>query len=256
MKETEFIEQQTNAIVLESKDIIHGNRYITLLTQKYGVINAYANGAKNPKGKLSGVTQPLIYGKYILVRKRDLYSVHNGHLLHQFSKLHSNMDSFFLALYFAQLMAFISPKADRSEECLKLLLNTLDYLEKGILQIAQIKAIYELRLLSICGYMPDLVACSECGKYEDPIMFFYPREANLKCSSCSPAAGGLFLEPALLRALRHIVFSPAERLFRFTLSKEDLLKKLENISEIYVFEQMGSSFKALDFYKKMMNKPY
>lgn len=253
MKELERTEPQTNAVILESKDGIHGNRYVTLLTENHGVINAYANGAKNPKNKLSGVTQPLVYGKYVLVQKGNAYTIQSGHILHQFAALHEDMDAFFLALYFAQLLSFLSPKADRSKECLRLFLNTLYYLENKTLVTPQLKALFELRLLSICGYMPDLVACRECGKYEDVLMMFDPREGNLLCSSCKKNGQSLQIHPSVLRAMRHIIYSSQEDLFRFTLTKQEHLEELEKTSEIYVLEQMGTRFKALEFYRKMMS---
>lgn len=84
------------------------------------------------------------------------------------------MEALSLALYFAQLMAELAPELDDAEPYLRLILNTLHLLSSGKRPQLQLKAIFEMRLLSIAGYMPNLVACETCGAFESDPMFLTP----------------------------------------------------------------------------------
>ena len=48
----------------------------------------------------------------------------------------------------------------------RLLLNCLYMISERHYPCAQLKAIYELRALTLAGYMPDVLACAGCGKYD------------------------------------------------------------------------------------------
>ena len=58
------------------------------------------------------------------------------------------------------------------------------------------------------------------------------------------------LPPAVLAAMRHIVYSPLKRLFSFRLG-EDTLKELSDASETYLLTQLERGFFTLDFYKSL-----
>ena len=88
-------------------------------------------------------------------------------------------------------------------------------------------SLYELRQISLSGYMPDLVACRECGQYERPLFHFYPVSGELVCAGCdtAPKAGQYVeLSPSVLAAMRHILSSDAGKLYSFTLSQQALLQ--------------------------------
>ena len=69
----------------------------------------------------------------------------------------------------------------------------------------QLKAIYELRALTPGGYMPDVLACAACGKYEGGDFYLDPVEGRLLCADCAEKARHITnLDNGALYALRHI----------------------------------------------------
>ena len=70
------------------------------------------------------------------------------------------------------------------------MLNAFYYLAHGKRPQKQIKAVVEMRMLSMAGYMPDLVGCRECGSYESPEMLFLPKSGGIVCSACGRPEGG------------------------------------------------------------------
>ncbi len=58
------------------------------------------------------------------------------------------------------------------------------FLCKGTRPNAVLKAIVEMRMMSLAGYQPDLVCCAECGCYEAETMYFLPRSGKILCGAC------------------------------------------------------------------------
>ena len=114
----------------------------------------------------------------------------------------------------------------------------------------QLKAVVELRLLCLAGYMPDLVVCGDCGEEYDGDFLFSPVEGRIFCEKCRSRHSGIILPSGVLRAMRHICYSENEKLFSFTLGEESL-NMLSDVTEKFLLSQTSKKFKTLDFYKVM-----
>lgn len=164
--------------------------------------------------------------------------------------LRNDIESLALAQYFCELAGEFAPVEDEAEEFLKLILNALHMLTKNKRPHNQLKAIVELRLMCLAGYMPDLVACCDCGEFDSGEMFFSPVEGVIICKKCIDNHTGIELPPGVLSAMRHICYSEDAKLFSFTLSEENL-RFLSEITENFLMIQTNKKFKTLDFYKSM-----
>ena len=111
-----------------------------------------------------------------------------------------------------------------------------------------LKAIFELRLMSIIGYSPDLIACSECGEFEKVAYWFDVSSGSATCTDCRPngANGEILLSKAAFLAARHIVYAPPEQLFSFRIGEKSLVE-LSVAAEKYAVSQMDKVFPTLEF---------
>lgn len=243
---------RTEAIVLKNHRLDE-DRVLTLLTRENGVITAFANGADRPRSKLASSTELLCYSHFVLFTNRDRTVVDHADSERIFFGLRENLQKLALASYFAELTAHLAPHGEAAEEQLRLLLNALHYLERGLRPDLQLKALYELRLLTFAGYMPGLVGCSRCGEYNAAGLRFFPAKGELVCEGClreTSARGGVLLPPGVLAAMRHIVFAPPDKLFGFTLSGEGI-RQLAKLSEEYLQHQVERTFPTLEFYRSI-----
>lgn len=68
-----------------------------------------------------------------------------------------------------------------------------------------VKAVFELRTMSECGFMPQLACCRDCGAYEGDTFYLDVQEGHLLCADCAAKAGkSCNLDLGALYALRHI----------------------------------------------------
>lgn len=249
----------TDGIVLRTREIGKADRTAVILTSDYGVIDAFANGSKNPKSKLVAVAQPFAYSSFTLSVKKNNTSISSGNIKKTFFGIREDIDKLSLAFYFSELTQTIAPKNNNAQNYIKLLLNVLYYLENDIVHSLLLKPIYELRLLAMSGYMPDLLCCAECGKFDDDSFFFYPQTGDIRCKHCADMyynqhsnISAVHISKSALSALRHIIYSDISKLFKFDLVGNSLIQ-LRNACENFVLQQTEQKFQTLDFYKTICN---
>ena len=115
-----------------------------------------------------------------------------------------------------------------------------------------IKSVFELHLCAMLGFSPDLRACRICMRYEHERMFFDFEESCIVCGDCvteySHSSSELTpLTPSLLYAMRHMVFSPVDKIYKIEINGEDM-KNLSEITEKYLLKQLDRGFRSLEYY--------
>ena len=240
----------TDGLIIREQQTGEDDRLVTLLTRDYGILRAFVRGAKRIKSKSQSATQLFAYGNFSIYRGKDAYSIDEAQPIEIFFDLRNDLTALSLAQYFCELAGELAPVEDDAEEYLKLVLNALHMLAKNKKSQEQLKAIVELRLLTISGYMPDLVECADCGKFDDEGMFFSPVEGQIVCNKCVKDHTCVKLPNGVLSAMRHICYSENAKLFSFILPEESM-KYLSQVTEQFLLMQTSKKFKTLDFYKAM-----
>ena len=92
---------------------------------------------------------------------------------------------------------------DEAEDFLKLMLNSLHFLANGTRPQLLLKAVTELRMLCLAGYMPDLTACEGCGKFEDTTMYFDKENGRLFCADCGAPIHRVISAPQVISGQAH-----------------------------------------------------
>ena len=240
----------TDGLVIRTRNIGEADRLITILTREYGVLDAFVRGARRLKGRLASSTQQFSYAKFILFKSKDAFVVDEAEPVRLFFQFGNEVEKISLAYYFAELALVLSPQGDDAEGFLRLMLNTLSFLMEGKREDLLLKSVLELRMLSMSGYMPNLLGCEHCGEFEKDVMYFVPEKGCLYCSDCKAEVSSIPAGRGVVSAMRHIVYAEFEKLFQFSVSDESL-KQLSYITERFLFTQIQRPFKTLDFYKSM-----
>lgn len=243
----------TDALIIrENNNIGESDRFVTALTRDYGVVRAAVRGAQRIKSRRGPATQLLTYSRLSLYKGRETYTVDEAEPLHVFFELRSDVERLAAAQYFCELAGLLGPREEPAEEWLRLLLNALHLLSAGKYPTAHIKAVTELRLLGLAGYMPDLAGCHVCGRNESGPFFLSLAEGTLCCPACSPPPGAQPLSSSVLAAMRHVVYMPLEKCFFFSLSPQEA-QSLASVCEHFVLAQLGRGFRTLDFYHTLVD---
>lgn len=242
---------RTDGIVIREQTTGEQDRLVTILTRENGVIKGFVNGGRNPKNRNVSSTGLLCYSDFTIEKtKKDVYIIKEATAKEVFFSLRENITSLSLAQYFAEIAGELSPREEDAGEYLSLLLNSIFLLTNKKKDARLIKAVTELRLCAIAGYMPNLVSCCECGKFETEIMYFNLETGMLFCENCKSSDRLLKLGPGIISAMRHICFSAPEKVFSFNLSTDGIIA-LSDLTERYLKKVTLRNYKTLDFYKTM-----
>lgn len=245
---------KTKGLILRQQNIGERDKLVWALTESHGIIRAFARGAKNIKSAKSAGTDLLTYSSLSVFEGRDSYQIDEAVAVEQFIGLRSDVENMSLAQYFAELCLNLCPTGQEAQEHLRLMLNSLYLLSRRKRPPLQVKVCFEMRLITLTGYMPDLVMCADCGVYESPAMVFVPRSGQLYCADCAEKAGvqGVTLPAAAITALRYTVYADFEKLFSFEL-RDELLAPLSFAAERYVAHMTQKDYQTLQFYKTIAN---
>lgn len=241
---------KTDGIIIKEQAIGESDRLVTLLTRKEGVIRAFARKAKSLKDSKSASTGLLAYSDFSIFKGKDKYIIDSAELKNIFFGLRDDIVKLSLAQYFCELSYLLVPEETDSEEYLRIILNSLHFLSENKRPLLMLKAITELRILALAGYMPDLIACQGCKCYENEVMYFVPSKASIYCEECFDMGDvpSVKLSVGALTAMRHIIYSEFKKLYSFNIP-EDALRELSEATERYLVQVLGRIPGTLDFYK-------
>lgn len=243
---------KTNGLIIKEMSIGEQDKLVTVLTDSLGVIRAFVRRAKNIKSPKCASTGLLCYSQLSLFENKGTYTIDEAKSIEMFIKLRNNVKNMSLAQYFCELCAALCPKEQEANEYLRLILNALYLLANEKKDALLIKACVEMRLLTLCGYMPDLVMCEQCGAYESIQMTFVPKTGKIFCDKCSAKNGvrGIVSPTSVITALRHTIYADFDKLFSFNLSASSL-NLLNMITESYLSQITEKDFLTLQFFKMM-----
>ncbi len=242
----------TTGLVLRQVKVGEADQILTLLTPELGVISASARGSLRLKNKLFSACGLFCYSEFTLTSGRTTWFIDAAQVRRTFHSLSRSVETSSLAIYLAELAAAQAPAPAEAGALLRLLLNCLYMLSEAKRLPRQIKAIYELRSMVLGGYMPDILACAGCGRYEGGDFRLDPREGVLLCADCAARQDRpTNLDAGALYALRHICLAEDDKLFNFTL-KPASLARLGKVSEAYHLARAEQIPKSLDFLKTVL----
>ncbi len=223
------------------------DKLFDLLTEN-GIRTVRARSVRKPGAKYAAVTQLFAYGEYCLRRNGERFFLDSAVSLNQFYGLRSDLNALALASYFSELIQKTATEQPQAQ-LLRLFCYALHHLSEHDRPPAQVKAVFELRLLTELGMMPDMLCCKVCGAYLPVHPVLRIAEADFVCAECC----GEYLpddipaKPSVIQAARHVIFSDFDRLFQFRL-KDEALPLFAEFTERFLLHQLGSSFHTLKFY--------
>ncbi len=211
-------EYLVDAIVLKSTSARGADRVVTLYTRQAGKKRAIAHGADKPASKKRGSVQPFSYSKLLLRRGRDIDSVSQGEPVDIFPELRQSLDGLAAASYVAELVDAFVPEEDPDEGVYNLLLETFRVMKQNNYQT--VTWAFELKLLTLAGYRPDLEECISCGKgLQGEKVYFIPGQGGVICWGCkTPELDGLPISRGTLESLKALIRWDVSRLHQLKIA--------------------------------------
>ena len=240
----EFI--NLKGIVIREVNVGEADRYIDLFTDKLGKVTIYVKSVRSTRSRNLLGAQLLNYCGYVLVKKKDKYYISSSELIESFYDIRNDMVSLTYAVHFLDIINSVICENESQIALLKLLLNTLYVLSKRKKDPKLICSVFELRLLKIIGYEPDIKECVHCGR-DEGIVYFDISNGGLICDLCKKISKNkVVLRAGVLKALKFILGVSQKDVFKFNLD-EACIKDLSKLSRNYLRDKLDKEYNKLDF---------
>ncbi len=224
---------RTEAVVLRRLDLGEADRLLTVFTPDHGKLRLVAKGVRRPSSRKAGHLEPFTRADLLLARGRELDIITQAQALDQFPQLRDDLLRLGMASYVAELLDRFAVQ-EENRQLYDLLVETLGRVSRGADARLAVRY-FELRLLDLVGFRPELLRCLGCGETVQPEdQFFSAEQGGVLCPRCGRGreeARRLSL-PAL-KVLRHLQRSPYEAIEKLQL-REAVYTELEALMEWYL----------------------
>jgi DNA repair protein RecO (recombination protein O) len=191
---------RAEGLVLKNIPFGEADLLVTLYTREIGKVRAVAKGARRSNSKLVGHFEPLTAIRLSLARGRNLDIITQVEVSDNFAFLKSDLPTLAKGLYVAELVDGFGPESTANSSMYDLAVETLRAVSQNPTWDLALRY-FELHLLRVSGFMPELFQCVECRTPLAPDSHrFSPNAGGTLCLGCAPP--GVQVRPLSLRALK------------------------------------------------------
>ncbi|MDI3341090.1 MAG: DNA repair protein RecO [Sphaerobacter sp.] len=175
---------RTEAVVLRRRDLGEADRILTIFSQRHGKLRVVAKGVRRTRSKLAGHLEPCARTALLLAKGRNLDIVAQAQLVEPYRRLRASEISIAYAGYFADLLDALTVEGQPNEAAYDALVASFDLLDRGLDPFVTAHA-FELRLLTVSGFRPELYRCTGCGATLEPVVNGYSAASGgVLCPAC------------------------------------------------------------------------
>jgi DNA repair protein RecO (recombination protein O) len=192
---------RAEALVLRHSDWGEADRLLTLFTRELGKVRAIAKGVRKIRSRKAGHLEPFTRVSLQLARGRDLLIVTQAETVDAYLPLGENLVLTGYASYVIELLDRFTYEEGENRALYTLLTDTLARLAAGDWAWLVVRY-YEVRLLDILGFRPELFHCVQCQEeIRAQDQFYSALAGGVLCPRCG--TGIASAQPVSMAALKY-----------------------------------------------------
>lgn len=181
------------------------DRLLVLYTREAGKLRAVAKGARKIRSRKAGHLEPFTRVKLLLAHGSDFWIVTQAETVDAYLPVREDLLRTGYASYVVELLDRFTYDEGENRALYQLLIETMGRVAVRPDPFVAVRY-YEMRLLDLVGFRPNLVACQSCGEQIQPEdQFFDALQGGVICPRCAgnfPAAREVKMNT--LKYLRHL----------------------------------------------------
>jgi DNA repair protein RecO (recombination protein O) len=239
------------AIVIRRRDWGEADRLLTLYTREQGKIQAVAKGARKPTSRKAGHIELFTRTHLLIARTRSIDIVTQAETVEAYRQLRESLEASTLAHYFAELLDRFTGEAESDAALFDLLSSGLTWLcEADDLRL--VARYYEIRLLELAGFRPELHRCASCETRLEPVnSYFSPAEGGVLCPTCGHDRRAAFsLSLTAFKVLRYGQTRDWQQFRRLRLAPT-LHTEVERALHHYLLFVLERNLKSVEFLRQL-----
>ncbi|HYE81167.1 MAG TPA: DNA repair protein RecO [Clostridia bacterium] len=243
---------KTEGIVLKHTNLGEADRILTILTRNNGKIKAIAKGCRKPKSSLLSSSEVFVFSEFVLYKGTNFHHISQAVTRETFYNIRKDLLKLSYATYFAELAETVTDEDIPSEKLFLLLAKALYYLSTGEIPMGLIHLAYQLKLMDISGYRPNLTKCAICGKVREDYIRFSVELGGIICRECGSDEnlrkdGNTFrISQGTLEAFKFLLNTEISRLNTKKIDNTSF-NEIDKIARAFIQLHLDKRFKSLDF---------
>ncbi len=247
-------------MVLSAMPVGDYDKRLVILTKERGKISAFAKGARKQNSALLACSQPFSFGEFSLYTGRSSYNIVSAEISNYFGELREDFDSLCYGFYFCEFADYLTKENNDEKEILKLLYQTFRVLIKKSIDVRLVRAIFELKIMTLNGEAPQVFSCVKCekpfgntkqeeSKAYQAKYFFSAERGGILCDTCKVYNNdAIQINISTVYTLQYIISKNIEKLYTFRVT-EDVLYELQRCMKHYLNCYAEHEFKSLEMMK-------
>jgi DNA repair protein RecO (recombination protein O) len=242
---------RTEAIVLRRTDFGEADRLLTVFTPERGKLKLLAKGARKPTSRKSGHVELFSHGLFLVAVGRELDIVTQAETLEPFVSLREDLLRTTYAYYLAELADAFTAERDDNRPLFRLLKDGFGWLCTAE-DLALAARYYELHVLGLVGYQPQLFVCGSCKKRLEPeTNYLSAADGGVLCPKCGyDRVGTTELSVNALKVLRFLQTREWDTCRLLHLSPASHAE-VERAMNQYITYQLERKLKSVDFLHRL-----
>lgn len=225
---------RVNAIVLKHTDYGEADRILTIYTREKGKLRVIAKGVRKVHSRKGGHLEPFTHVSLQLAEGRNWPLVSQAEAQDIYDNLKKDLEMIGYASYAVELVERFAFEEEENAPIFNLLKNTLTRLNQGDPPLVVIRY-YEIRLLDLLGFRPELNHCVASGEETLPENQYFSAALG---GVVSPASGKNLpgAVPVSVRALKYMRYFQRSSYQEATraLIPPDVQQELETLMQYYL----------------------
>jgi DNA repair protein RecO (recombination protein O) len=247
---------RTQAVVLRSRKIRESSKVVVLFSQNFGKISTIAKGSLKPKSKFGSSLELFTHSAIIFYKKetRDLHTLSSSEIVNAFDNIRKDVIKLAYASVASEMVERLVPQEEPNKGLFTLLVSALreiDAAQRPHLEI--LLSSYQLKVLHLVGYGPELARCVRCGRQVGERVWFGLMSGGVLCPMCKDKdLHTVTMTMAALDLLRGYEAEPIEKIGR-SRSADKVTREAADVVNSFVRVQIGegTGVKSLEFLERI-----
>jgi|ERR1043166_981211 DNA repair protein RecO (recombination protein O) len=208
---------ETEALILRTYNLAEADKIVVCLTHTSGLVRAVAKGCRKLRSRFGASLEPFTLAKITYYQKenQELVSLNHAEIIKSHFDLSGQAETLAGLAYMGDLVIEFSPPYEPNERLFRMVKACLDAICQSQADLQIILRYFEIWLLKLEGFLPDLRRCGECDRaFDETEPTFVNTDLVFRCRHCSQGAG-LALSKRLQMQLR-----ATQRLAPFVFAQE------------------------------------
>jgi DNA repair protein RecO (recombination protein O) len=242
---------QTEAIALKVYDFGDADRIFIFLTPGQGIIKIVAKGIRKPKSKMGGHIDVLSKINAYISLNDNLSNLSQVETIENYKTIKEDLTLISVGFYLLELSEKFSVENDPNNDIYYLLSITLDKIDKSVHKELLMRW-FELNLLSLSGFLPDLYNCQISGEtlLEGDHLFSSINGGLVEKKFSTETDNYIYVDKNSIKAMRFLVNNEWDKVSTSKFSVKNL-EKIKEVTKKYIQTITQSSINSEKFLSRV-----